>query len=108
MFEPVGFLQNALGGVPSPLDCWLTLRGIKTLELRMERHAQNAAAIADLLSKHPKVKRVYYPGLPDHPGHEVAKRQMTGFGGMVSFELDGTVEDACAFVSSQSRAARSG
>jgi cystathionine beta-lyase/cystathionine gamma-synthase len=100
VFEPVGFLQNALGGVPSPFDCWLTLRGVKTLELRMERHAQNAAAIAELLAKHPKVKRVYYPGLPEHPGHEVAKRQMTGFGGMVSFELEGTVEDACAFVSS--------
>jgi len=100
VFEPVGFLQNALGGVPSPFDCWLTLRGIKTLELRMERHAQNAAAIAEALLAHPRVKRVYYPGLPSHPGHEVAKRQMTGFGGMVSFELDGTVEDASAFVSS--------
>lgn len=100
VFEPVKFLQNALGGVPSPFDCWLTLRGVKTLELRMERHAQNAAAIADVLTAHPKVKRVYYPGLASHPGHEIAKRQMTGFGGMVSFELDGTVEDASAFVSS--------
>lgn len=100
VFEPVGFLQNALGGVPSPFDCWLTLRGIKTLELRMERHAQNAAAIAGTLAAHPQVRRVYYPGLPSHPGHEVAARQMTGFGGMVSFELDGTVEDAAAFVSS--------
>lgn len=100
VFEPVGFLQNALGGVPSPFDCWLTLRGVKTLELRMERHAQNAAAIADALAKHPRVKRVYYPGLPNHPGHEVARRQMTGFGGMVSFELDGTLEEASAFVSS--------
>lgn len=99
-FEPVGFLQNALGGVPSPFDCWLTLRGIKTLELRMERHAQNAAAIADALLAHPRVKRVYYPGLPSHPGHETAKRQMTGFGGMVSFELDGTLEEASALVSS--------
>jgi len=100
VFEPVGFLQNALGGVPSPFDCWLTLRGVKTLELRMERHAQNAAAIAEALLAHPRVKRVYYPGLPSHPGHAVAKRQMTGFGGMVSFELDGTVEEASAFVSS--------
>jgi len=66
----------------------------------MERHAQNAAAIADALAKHPRVKRVYYPGLPEHPGHEVARRQMTGFGGMVSFELDGTLEEASAFVSS--------
>lgn len=100
IFEPVGFLQNALGGVPSPFDCWLTLRGIKTLELRMERHAQNAAAIAEALLAHPRVKRVYYPGLPSHPGHEVAKKQMTGFGGMVSFELDGTLEEASEFVSS--------
>jgi cystathionine beta-lyase/cystathionine gamma-synthase len=100
VFEPVRFLQNALGGVPSPFDCWLTLRGIKTLELRMERHAQNAAAIAEALLAHPRVKRVYYPGLPSHPGHDVAKRQMTGFGGMVSFELDGTLEEASAFVSS--------
>ncbi|MBM3750219.1 MAG: PLP-dependent transferase [Acidimicrobiia bacterium] len=100
IFEPVGFLQNALGGVPSPFDCWLTLRGIKTLELRMERHAQNASAIAEALLAHPRVKRVYYPGLASHPGHEVAKKQMTGFGGMVSFELDGTLEEASAFVSS--------
>jgi cystathionine beta-lyase/cystathionine gamma-synthase len=100
VFDPVGFLQNALGGVPSPFDCWLTLRGVKTLELRMERHAQNAAAIADALLAHPRVKRVYYPGLPSHPGHDVAARQMTGFGGMVSFELDGTVDEAAAFVSS--------
>ena len=100
IFEPVAFLQNALGGVPSPFDCWLTLRGIKTLELRMERHAQNAAAIADALLAHPKVTRVYYPGLASHPGHEIAAAQMTGFGGMVSFELDGTAEDAAAFVSS--------
>lgn len=100
VFDPVGFLQNALGGVPSPFDCWLTLRGIKTLELRMDRHAQNAAAIAEALLAHPRVKRVYYPGLPSHPGHEIAKRQMTGFGGMVSFELDGTLEEASSFVSS--------
>jgi cystathionine beta-lyase/cystathionine gamma-synthase len=100
VFEPVGFLQNALGGVPSPFDCWLTLRGIKTLELRMDRHAQNAAAIAEALLAHPRVKRVYYPGLASHPGHETAKRQMTGFGGMVSFELDGTLEEASSFVSS--------
>jgi cystathionine gamma-lyase len=100
VFERVGFLQNALGGVPSPFDCWLTLRGVKTLELRMERHAQNAAAIADALSAHPRVKRVYYPGLSSHPGHDVARAQMTGFGGMVSFELDGTLAEASAFVSS--------
>ncbi len=99
VFEPVKFLQNATGAVPAPLDCWLTLRGLKTLELRMERHAENAAAIAALLSSHAAVKRVYYPGLIDHPGHAIARRQMSGFGGMVSCELEGTVDDVVAFVS---------
>ncbi|MEY4093120.1 MAG: Cystathionine gamma-synthase [Acidobacteriota bacterium] len=84
-FEPIKFLQNAIGAVPAPLDCWLTLRGIKTLELRMQRHAANAAAIADALGAHPAVSRVYYPG----------------FGGMVSFELAGTVGDVTAFVSTR-------
>ena len=101
IFEPVGFLQNALGGVPSAFDCWLTLRGLKTLELRMDRHAINATKIAEALEKHPRVKRVYFPGLTSHPGHEIAKAQMTGFGGMVSFELDGTLEEASQFVSSR-------
>ena len=99
VFAPVKFLQNATGAVPAPLDCWLTLRGLKTLELRMERHAQNAAAIAQLLVSHPAVRRVYYPGLSNHPGHLIARRQMSGFGGMVSCEIDGTVEDVVAFVS---------
>lgn len=84
-FEPIKFLQNAIGAVPAPLDCWLTLRGIKTLELRMQRHAANAAAIADALRAHPAVARVYYPG----------------FGGMVSFELAGTVADVTEFVSNR-------
>ena len=101
VFEPVKFLQNATGAVPSPFDCWLTLRGLKTLELRMERHALNAEAVALALKDHPLVKRVYYPGLPDHPGHEIARRQMTGFGGMVSFELDGTVDEVVEFVRSR-------
>ncbi|HEY7475433.1 MAG TPA: PLP-dependent aspartate aminotransferase family protein [Vicinamibacterales bacterium] len=100
VFEPVGFLQNALGGVPSPFDCWLTLRGLKTMELRMQRHAENAAAVAEALAKHPRVSRVYFPGLPAHPGHEIARKQMSGFGGMVSFELDGTPEEAASLVSS--------
>jgi cystathionine beta-lyase/cystathionine gamma-synthase len=100
VFEPVAFLQNALGGVPSPFDCWLTLRGLRTLELRMDRHEKNATAIAETLSGHARVSRVYYPGLASHPGHAIAKRQMTGFGGMVSFELKGTPEEAAAFVSS--------
>ena len=101
VFEPVKFLQNATGAVPAPFDCWLTLRGLKTLELRMQRHADNAAAIAAALKDHPLVRRVYFPGLPEHPGHEIAKKQMTGFGGMVSFELDGTVEEVVQFVSSR-------
>lgn len=101
VFEPVKFLQNATGAVPAPFDCWLTLRGLKTMELRMDRHAENATAIATALHGHPLVRRVYFPGLPDHPGHETARRQMTGFGGMVSFELDGTIEEVVAFASSR-------
>ena len=100
VFEPVGFLQNALGGIPGPFDCWLTLRGLKTLELRMQRHAENAIAVAEALSNHPRVRRVYFPGLASHPNHAIALKQMTGFGGMVSFELDGTVEEAAGFTSS--------
>jgi len=83
------FIQNACGAVPGPQDCFLALRGIKTLHVRMERHCQNAQRVAEYLRQHPKVGKVYYPGLPDHPGHELAKRQMRGFGGMVSFELVG-------------------
>lgn len=101
VFEPIKFLQNATGAVPAPLDCWLTLRGLKTMELRMERHAENATAIANALHGHPLVRRVYFPGLPDHPGHEIARRQMTGFGGMVSFELEGTIEEVVSFSSSR-------
>jgi len=101
VFEPIKFLQNATGAVPSPFDCWLTLRGLKTLELRMQRHAENAAAVANALNGHPLVRRTYYPGLPTHPGHEIARRQMSGFGGMVSFELDGTVDEVISFVSSR-------
>jgi cystathionine beta-lyase/cystathionine gamma-synthase len=101
VLEPVRFLQNALGGIPGPFDCWLTLRGLKTLELRMLRHAENAAAVANALIDHPRVARVYFPGLPEHPNHDVARRQMTGFGGMVSFELAGTVDEAVQFVSSR-------
>jgi cystathionine gamma-lyase len=101
IFEPVKYLQNATGGIPSPFDCWLTLRGLKTLELRMQRHEENATAIAQALNGHALVRRVYYPGLAGHPGHEVARRQMTGFGGMVSFELAGTRDEVVAFASSR-------
>ena len=85
----IGFVQNAAGGVPGPMDCYLVLRGVKTLALRMDRHCTNAAAVAELLSRHPAVASVLYPGLADHPGHQVANRQMTGYGGMVSFVLSG-------------------
>jgi len=101
IFEPIKFLQNATGAVPSPFDCWLTMRGLKTLELRMQRHEENAIAIANALNGHPLVRRVYFPGLPEHPGHDIARRQMTGFGGMVSIELDGTMDEVISFVSSR-------
>lgn len=101
IFEPIKFLQNAIGAVPAPLDCWLTLRGLKTLELRVLRHAENAARIADALNGHAQVRRVYYPGLSSHPGHAIAASQMRGFGGMVSFELEGSAEDVRNFVSTR-------
>ncbi len=83
--ERIAFVQNAAGAVPGPLDCYLVLRGVKTLAVRMDRHCANARAVADFLSKHAAVERVLYPGLASHPGHEVARRQMRDFGGMVSF-----------------------
>ena len=96
--ERLHFLQNAAGAVPGPMDCFLVLRGVKTLHLRMERHCENGQRVAEFLAEHPRVARVYYPGLPDHPQHELAARQMTGFGGMVSFELaNDTVERAKDF-----------
>ena len=85
--ERLAYFQNAAGGVPGPMDCYLVLRGIKTLAVRMDRHCSNADAVARFLAAHPAVDRVLYPGLPDHPGHDVAKQQMSGFGGMVSFVL---------------------
>jgi cystathionine gamma-synthase len=87
--DHVAFVQNAAGAVPGPFDCFLTLRGIKTLAVRMERHCANAAAVAEYLAAHPGVERVFYPGLAGHPGHEVARTQMRDFGGMVSFTLGG-------------------
>ncbi|KAI8910244.1 Cys/Met metabolism PLP-dependent enzyme-domain-containing protein [Gorgonomyces haynaldii] len=83
------FLQNSIGGVPSPFDCFLAHRGLKTLHLRMQRHAENALAIAKFLEAHPLVERVIYPGLPSHPQHELAKRQQKGYGGMLSFRIKG-------------------
>jgi cystathionine gamma-synthase len=90
LLERVGFLVNAVGAVPGPMDCYLALRGLKTLGARMERHCANASAVAAFLETHRAVREVYYPGLSSHPGHEVAARQMTGgFGGMVSFTVEG-------------------
>jgi len=83
----LAFNQNATGAVAGPFDAWLTLRGVKTLAVRMDRHCANAAAVAEMLTGHPAVSRVYYPGLPEHPGHKLAADQMRGFGGMVSFRL---------------------
>jgi cystathionine gamma-synthase len=85
----IRFLQNAAGAVPSPFDCYLVLRGLKTLAVRMDRHCENAAAVVALLEEHPAVEKVHYPGLAGHPGHEVARRQMRAFGGMVSFIVRG-------------------
>ncbi len=86
--ERIGFLVNALGTGCSPFDAWLVLRGLKTLTYRMEAHTRNAMAVARALSRNPNVRRVYYPGLESHPGHQLARRQMRGFGGMVSFDLN--------------------
>jgi cystathionine gamma-synthase len=83
--ERLAFLQNSLGGVPGPLDAWLVLRGLKTLAVRMRAHCENAAQIVEFLRGHDRVERVLYPGLAEHPGHDIARRQMDGFGGMVSF-----------------------
>jgi len=95
--ERLAFLQNSLGAVPGPFDAWLVLRGVKTLALRMQRHCENARAVAEFLDGHPQVERVLYPGLAGHPGHDVASRQMSDFGGMVSF-LAPSVDDAVALV----------
>ncbi|MGZ7032315.1 MAG: trans-sulfuration enzyme family protein, partial [Thermoanaerobaculia bacterium] len=95
--EKVGFLQNAVGAILSPFDSWLVLRGVKTLAVRMKRHEENGVAMANYLRNQRKVKKVYYPGLPDHPQHELAKRQMNGFGSMISFEL-GSFDNAKKFL----------
>jgi cystathionine gamma-synthase len=94
--ERLAFLQNATGAVAGPFDAWLTLRGIKTLAVRMDRHSHNARRVADMLAAHPRVAGVLYPGLPQHPGHEIAAKQMRGFGGMVSVRLRGGEAEAVA------------
>jgi cystathionine gamma-lyase len=98
VYQGIKFYQNAAGGVPGPFDVWLTLRGIKTLALRMRQHEENAQIVARFLEEHPRVEKVYYPGLPSHPDHELAKSQMSGFGGMVSFQFQGSAADVDSVV----------
>jgi len=98
LYDDFKFYQNAAGGVPSPFDSWLVLRGAKTLAVRMRQHCENAMRVARFLDGHPLVRAVYYPGLPSHPDHELARRQMTDFGGMVSFAFQGTRDDVDTFV----------
>jgi len=97
-YEKIQYNQNAVGAVLPPFDSYLTLRGIKTLAVRLEQHQKNALEVAHYLENHPKVKKVIYPGLESHPQHALAKVQTTGFGGVLSFELKGTLEDAKAFL----------
>ncbi|MBD0711715.1 MULTISPECIES: cystathionine gamma-synthase [unclassified Streptomyces] len=94
--EELAYHQNAMGAVAGPFDAWLVLRGIKTLAVRMDRHSENAGKIVEMLSQHPNVVQVLYPGLPEHPGHEIAAKQMRSFGGMVSFRVRGGEEEAVA------------
>lgn len=101
IYAQLKFLQNAVGAVPGPLDCFLVLRGIKTLGIRMERHSSNAQAIAEMLARHDAVDQVIYPGLPSHPQHELARRQMHHFGGMISVVLDD--EDAARHLTTRTR-----
>ena len=99
IYEELRFFQNTIGAIPGPQDVWLTLRGVKTLAVRMRQHETNAFAVARFLQDHPRVSQVYFPGLPQHPNHEVARRQMSGFGGMVSFRLkEGNRDSVNAFV----------
>jgi cystathionine beta-lyase/cystathionine gamma-synthase len=99
LLDPIKFFQNAAGAVPGPFDCYLTLRGIKTLAVRMERHCANAVELSDWLEKQPQVAKLYYPGLLTHPGHAIAARQMRGFGGMISLQLQGGADAAKRFLS---------
>jgi cystathionine gamma-lyase len=96
--ERIHHVQNSMGGISGPFDSWLVLRGIKTLALRMKRHEENASELAVFLEKHPRVDKVIYPGLPSHPQHEVAKRQMKGYGGMLTFFLKGDISNARKFL----------
>ncbi len=98
-YEKIKFYQNAAGAIPGPWDCWLTIRGVKTLAIRMKEHEKNALAIARWLEKHPKISKVYYPGLPSHPQYKLAKKQMDGFGAMISIEIKGGYKQILKFSS---------
>ena len=98
LYDKIRFIQNAAGSVPGPFDCFLVLRGIKTLAIRMERHQENAMKIAQFLEKHTKVRKVIYPGLKSHPQYELAKRQMSGFGGIISFFIKGGLDASRSFL----------
>ncbi|HYW18585.1 MAG TPA: cystathionine gamma-synthase [Nodularia sp. (in: cyanobacteria)] len=98
LYNQLKFYQNAIGAIPSPFDSWLVLRGIKTLAVRMREHEKNALFLAELLEKHPKVERIYYPGLPSHEQYQLVKQQMSGFGGMISLELKGGIAEVEKFV----------
>ena len=98
LLGPIAFFQNAAGGVPGPFDAWLTLRGVKTLAVRMERHCANARQLADFLTGHSRVEHIYYPGLASHPGHELARHQMRNFGGMISVRIKGGRDGALQFM----------
>jgi cystathionine beta-lyase/cystathionine gamma-synthase len=97
LFEKILLIQKSVGAVPSPFDSWLTLRGVKTLAVRMMQHEKNALKVAEFLKAHSSVEEVFYPGLESHPGHEIAKKQMTGFGGVVSFRIKGGLQECNAF-----------
>ncbi|MBE3089382.1 MAG: PLP-dependent transferase, partial [Actinobacteria bacterium] len=99
IYKSLKFYQNAAGAVPGPWDCWLIIRGIKTLAIRMKEHEKNALYLAKHLEKHPKVKRVYYPGLESNDGYKIAKDQMQGYSGMISFEINGGFDNVEKFLS---------
>ncbi len=98
LFDSLKFVQKTVGAVPSPFDCWLTMLGLKTLDLRMKKHHENGVKVAGFLESHPKVEKVVYPGLESHPMHHIAKEQMSGYSGMISFELKGGLESGIALM----------
>ncbi|HDY74891.1 MAG TPA: cystathionine gamma-synthase, partial [Candidatus Marinimicrobia bacterium] len=98
LFDSLKFIQKTVGAVPGPFDCWLTMLGLKTLDLRMKKHHENGVKVAEYLESHPKVEKVIYPGLESHPMHHIVKEQMSGYSGMISFELKGGLESGIALM----------